>query len=73
MFTYEFIAITKSGVEKKGSVRAKNIDRAKRKVQEKDLYLKSIELNDDIRPQNSFSFINLVKEFFFLNSNKINL
>ena len=73
MFTYEFKAITKSGIEKQGSVRAKNIESAKRKVQEKDLYLKFIELNEDKKSQNSFSLLSLVKEIFFQNSNRISL
>lgn len=73
MFIYEFKAITKSGVLKKGTVKAKSIDRAKKKVSDKDLYIKSIELNENINSQNSFSITTLLKEMFFLNGNRLDI
>ena len=73
MFIYEFKAITKSGVNKNGTVKAKNIERAKKRIQEKGLYLSSIELNENIKSQDSSSLGSLIKELFFLNTNRINL
>ena len=73
MFIYEFKAITKSGILKKGTVKAKNIDRAKKKIINKDLYIKSIELNENINSQNPFSITGILKEMFFLNSNRLDI
>ena len=73
MFIYEFKALTQSGLQKQGTVKAKNIERAKRRIQEKGLYLSSIELNENIKSQNTLSLGSLIKELFFLNSNKMEL
>ena len=73
MFIYEFKALTQSGLQKQGTVKAKNIERAKRRIQEKGLYLSSIELNENIKSQNSSSFGSLIKELFYLNTSRMKL
>lgn len=73
MLIYEFKAITKSGVDKQGTVKARNIEKAKKKIQAKGLFISMIEHNERIKSQNSFSFGTLIKELLFLNSNKMEL
>jgi len=62
MKTFEFVAFNSSGKKRAGTVRARGLAEAKRKVQQKGFYLASIEVQDG---QNPLSFFREIKELFF--------
>ena len=74
MKAFDFVAFNSSGKKKLGTVRARSLSEAKRKIQRKGFYLASIEIKDSSvsNGQNSFSFLKELKEFFF-SKEKINV
>ena len=73
MLIYEFKALTNSGHHKQGTVKARNLERAKRRVQDKGLFISSIELNEKVKSQSSTSIFNLILELFLFRTNKMEL
>lgn len=74
MKAFGFIAFNSSGEKKLGTVRARSLSEAKRKIQRNGFYLASIEIQNisDSHNQNFFSFLKELKEFFF-SRQKINV
>ncbi len=60
MKAFDFVAFNSSGKKKIGTVRARSLSEAKKKIQQGGLYLASISYG-----QNSSSVFKLLKEFFF--------
>ena len=60
MKAFEFVAFNLSGKRKLGTVRARSLSEAKRKIKQRGFYLASIS-----HGQNYFSFFKELKEFFF--------
>jgi type II secretory pathway component PulF len=67
MKAFDFVAFNSSGEKKLGTVRARSLSEAKRRVQRNGFYLASIEIQDSSvsHTQNSLSFLKELKEFFF--------
>lgn len=59
---FEFVALDSSGKKKVGTVRARSLAEAKKKIQQRGFYLASIEVQDG---QNPLSFFREIKEFLF--------
>lgn len=69
MKSFEFIAFNSSGKKKLGTVNARSLSEAKRKIQKRGLYLVSLKDREDSTPynQNPFSFFKWLKEAFLSN------
>ncbi len=67
MKNFEFVAFDSSGRKKWGALRASGLSEAKRKIQQKGLYLASLRLQEPsiFDDQSSFSFLKQLKEFLF--------
>jgi len=67
MKAFEFVAFNSSGKKKLGTVRARSLSEAKKKIQQRGFYLASIKIQDSsvFYGQNSFSFFKELKELFF--------
>lgn len=74
MKAFDFVVFNSSGEKKLGTVTARSLSEAKRKIQRSGFYLASIEIQDGSVSdgQNSFSFFKELKEFFF-SGEKINV
>lgn len=67
MKTFEFVAFNPSGKRELGTVKAWNLQDAKRKIQQMGSYLASIKIRDEqvSYSKTPFSFLKELKEFFF--------
>ena len=73
MSTFEFVAFSPSGKKQTGTVKARSLGEAKRKIQKKGFYIASIKLqNGSVSDGNNpFSFFQEVKGLLF--SRKISI
>ncbi len=67
MSTFEFVAFSSLGKKQIGTVKARSLGEAKRKIQKKGLYIASISLQSGSVPDgnNSFSFFQELKGLLF--------
>ncbi|HEX3033843.1 MAG TPA: hypothetical protein VHT73_01760 [Thermodesulfobacteriota bacterium] len=67
MSTFEFVAFNPSGKKQVGTVKARSLGEAKRKIQKGGFYIASIKVRGGSvsDSQNSFSFFHELKELFF--------
>jgi hypothetical protein len=67
MSTFEFIAFSSSGKKQTGTVKARSLGEAKRKVQKKGFYIASIKVQNGSVPDgnNPFSFFQELKGLLF--------
>jgi len=74
MSTFEFVAFNSTGKKQLGTVKARSLAEAKRKIQKRGFYIASIKVQNGSGSydQSSFSLFRELKEFFF-SKNKINV
>ena len=67
MGTFEFVAFSPSGKKQIGTVKARSLGEAKRKIQKKGFYIASIKAQNGSVPDgnNPFSFFHELKELLF--------